>query len=296
MDGGRDLSGPEPAVLLAGQPAGAAAASAGKGLQPAANSPSSSHRSRCRCPTARSNLTRRCPPRWNCAICRNRSVQVRVLDRVSLAVRAGETAAIIGPSGGGKSTMLRCVNPPRGTGWRRSADFRRAIPTCQRIPGEPAACPHADGVPALQPVPQNRTALGNVIEAQMVVLKRSRAEAEAKAQLVLRRVGLSHKLDAYPQRLSGGEAAACGDRPAPWRWIRRSSCSTSRPAPWIPSWSARCACDHGGSGRRGHDDAGRDARDELRQAFGRQGLLLQRRPHRPRKGRRIAFSMRRLSQ
>jgi ABC-type polar amino acid transport system ATPase subunit len=52
---------------------------------------------------------------------------------------------------------------------------------------------------------QNRTALGNVAEAQIVALKRPRGVAEAKARQLLERVGLARKLDAYPASLSGGE-------------------------------------------------------------------------------------------
>jgi polar amino acid transport system ATP-binding protein len=129
---------------------------------------------------------------------------VRVLDRVSLTVRAGETAAIIGPSGGGKSTMLRCVNrlvePDGGEVLISGVPFRNA--SARQVNRQRARMPMVFQRFNLF---QNRTALGNVVEAQMVVLKRSRAEAEQKARRVLRRVGLAHKLDAYPQRLSGGE-------------------------------------------------------------------------------------------
>jgi len=49
------------------------------------------------------------------------------------------------------------------------------------------------------------TALQNVMEGQVTVLRRSKAEARARARTMLDKVGLSDKLDAYPARLSGGQ-------------------------------------------------------------------------------------------
>ena len=59
---------------------------------------------------------------------------LRVLDGVSLAVRRGEVAAVIGPSGGGKSTLLRCIN-----GLERSRKARSRWTTSVSGPARPGA-------------------------------------------------------------------------------------------------------------------------------------------------------------
>jgi ABC-type polar amino acid transport system ATPase subunit len=136
-----------------------------------------------------------------------------VLDKVSLSVAAGETLCIIGPSGSGKSTLLRCMNfleqPDGGT---------------IRIDGAPAffdnvqgrVRPHgsariAEARCKLGMVFQDfalfphRSALGNVIEGPLRVLKMSRSEAERRGHELLTRVGLADRADHYPEELSGGQ-------------------------------------------------------------------------------------------
>ena len=129
---------------------------------------------------------------------------MRVLDNVSLSVGAGEIAAIIGPSGGGKSTLLRCIN--------RLIDLDAGEVLLSGRPIANAGAAELNRLRARMPMVfqrfnlfQNRTALGNVSEAQIVALRRPRAVAEAKARQLLERVGLARKLDAYPTSLSGGE-------------------------------------------------------------------------------------------
>ena len=128
----------------------------------------------------------------------------RVLNDVSLSVGAGEIAAIIGPSGGGKSTLLRCIN--------RLIDPDAGEILLSGRPIAKAGASELNQLRARMPMVfqrfnlfQNRTALGNVSEAQIVALKRPRSVAEAKARQLLERVGLARKLDAYPTSLSGGE-------------------------------------------------------------------------------------------
>jgi ABC-type polar amino acid transport system ATPase subunit len=132
-----------------------------------------------------------------------------VLDGVSLTVRAGEVAVIIGPSGGGKSTLLRCIN---GLESFQGGEVQVGE-TCLR------AAAHA-GNPAglLQQLRRkvgmvfqqfhlfpHLTVLENVASGPLWVLGRPRAEAEAEAARLLERVGLSDKLRAYPAQLSGGQ-------------------------------------------------------------------------------------------
>lgn len=140
----------------------------------------------------------------------------RVLEGVDLSVSAGETVALIGPSGGGKSTLLRCVNA--------LCAFRagriRVGPHELAIDPETANDDHK--APAIVgPVGEIRRAmgmvfqdfqlfphlsvLGNVIEAPTRVLGQPRAEAEATALRLLERVGLADRRDAKPYQLSGGQ-------------------------------------------------------------------------------------------
>ena len=133
-----------------------------------------------------------------------------VLKGVSLTACEGDVVAIIGGSGSGKSTMLRCINfletPSGGS---------------IEIGGEAVAM-RADGTPAdrrqlerlrqsLGMVFQNfnlwthKTVLENLIEVPVHVLKLPRAEAEARARKLLARVGLAEKEGAYPAYMSGGQ-------------------------------------------------------------------------------------------
>lgn len=132
-----------------------------------------------------------------------------VLDKVRFAVQKGEIAVVIGPSGGGKSTLLRCINGLEAfeEGEVRVGDM------CLRA-GEQQ---HRGG-DLLQRLRQrvtmvfqhfhlfaNMTVLENVLSGPLYVLRKSRAEAEVEAKGLLSRVGLSDKLDARPDTLSGGQ-------------------------------------------------------------------------------------------
>ncbi len=134
---------------------------------------------------------------------------LRVLDGVSLAVRRGEVAVVIGPSGGGKSTLLRCVNglEPFQDGEVRVGEVVfRAGPAGR------------DGERALREVRRrvgmvfqqfhlfpHLSVLGNVMAGPLHVLGRTRDEAEAAARRLLDRVGLADKAGARPDELSGGQ-------------------------------------------------------------------------------------------
>jgi polar amino acid transport system ATP-binding protein len=142
---------------------------------------------------------------------------VHVLRGVSLQVQKGEVAAVIGRSGSGKSTLLRCINhlapPDRGEVWIGDKPFGSGSRGFLKF----GASSDANRMRARMPMVfqrfnlfHHRTALGNVTEGQIAVLRRSKAEAEARAIDALNKVGLGHKLRAYPAHLSGGEQQRVG--------------------------------------------------------------------------------------
>jgi ABC-type polar amino acid transport system ATPase subunit len=132
---------------------------------------------------------------------------VRILDGVSLEVRQGEVTALVGPSGGGKSTLLRCINGLE--------DFQAGEVSVGELTltgGRPH--PQAELVRLRRRVGMvfqqfnlfpHLTALQNVLSGPRYALGQSRAEAEPNARALLERVGLGHKLDARPANLSGGQ-------------------------------------------------------------------------------------------
>ena len=131
-----------------------------------------------------------------------------VLDGVSLTVQAGETVALIGPSGGGKSTLLRCLNG------LNSFDAGTVRVGPHELTAAASGRPHAATVAVrrllgmifqdFQLFP-HLTALGNIIEAPVQVLRQDRAQATRRAGQLLERVGLSSHAHAYPRQLSGGQ-------------------------------------------------------------------------------------------
>jgi ABC-type polar amino acid transport system ATPase subunit len=132
-----------------------------------------------------------------------------VLKGIDLQLTRGQVVALIGPSGSGKSTFIRCLNqletPTGGVvrfrGRAIGSDFHDrgetvGIGTLRRNVG--MVFQHFNLFPHM-------TALGNVIEGPITVLKKPRREAEEQARELLARVGLSQKCDAYPAHLSGGQ-------------------------------------------------------------------------------------------
>ncbi len=137
-----------------------------------------------------------------------------VLQGLTVAAQKGDVIAMIGSSGSGKSTFLRCLNllerpdagrivlageelrlAPNGRGVLDAVDPR----ALQRLRSRVAMVFQHFNLWA------HMTALENVIEAPMQVLKIARAEAVARAEHYLERVGVSHRRLAYPAQLSGGE-------------------------------------------------------------------------------------------
>src|SRR5437588_2769983 len=136
-----------------------------------------------------------------------------VLNEVDLSVKRGQVVVIIGPSGSGKTTMLRCINhlekidsghiyiEGEMIGYRevngKLVEDREA--TIARIRSQIGFVfqrfnlfPHM-------------TALENVIEAPIHVLRQPRAEVTDRAMALLDKVGLAEKADAFPHKLSGAQ-------------------------------------------------------------------------------------------
>ena len=125
-----------------------------------------------------------------------------VLRGVDLSVEEGESVAIIGPSGSGKSTLLRCLNRlEQPTGGHMQFEGRPFIA------GSDLNALRARMGMVFQHFNlfPHMTVLGNIVEAPIHVQRMPRAEAEAQARDLLRKVGLADKTEAYPVQLSGGQ-------------------------------------------------------------------------------------------
>ena len=132
---------------------------------------------------------------------------VEVLKDVSVNFADGEVVAVIGPSGGGKSTLIRCIN---GLEPLTRGDIRvdgRSV--CDRSALTRIRTSSAMVFQQFNLYP-HMTALANISLAPIVVLKKPRATAEAKARELLEMVGLGDRADAYPAELSGGQQQRVG--------------------------------------------------------------------------------------
>jgi cystine transport system ATP-binding protein len=137
-----------------------------------------------------------------------------VLKGVSLSIAEGTVTALIGPSGGGKSTLLRCINlleiptsgkirigeeelafhPGARIAWK---DIRRLRSQTGMVFQDFQLFPH-------------RTVIENVMEGLITVRKWPQARARGHAMALLEKVGLAFKADAWPATLSGGQQQRVG--------------------------------------------------------------------------------------
>lgn len=131
---------------------------------------------------------------------------LEVLKGVDLSVRQGDVVAILGPSGSGKTTLLRCLN-----------FLERADGGSLTFDGERFDLAHMSRKDILRLRRKtafvfqsynlflNKTALENVTEGLITARKLPKADAMAKAERALERVGLLDRKDHYPVQLSGGQ-------------------------------------------------------------------------------------------
>ena len=131
------------------------------------------------------------------------SGEIKALRGVSAEIRKGEVVVVIGPSGSGKSTFLRCLNlletPTAGTVTFEGVDItdpKVNLNLHRQKMG--MVFQHFNLFPHM-------TVLKNMTLAPVKLLKKSKAEAEAKAMELLKRVNLADRAGAYPSQLSGGQ-------------------------------------------------------------------------------------------
>ncbi|MFE5323073.1 amino acid ABC transporter ATP-binding protein [Paenibacillus sp. NPDC056579] len=134
-----------------------------------------------------------------------------VLKGIDLTVSKGDVVVILGPSGSGKTTLLRCINflERPNDGEVAIGDFR-------------VSCKHPSKTDILTVrrktamvfqhynLFKHKTVVENVMEGLVVVQKLPKEDAREKSLKMLEKVGLSHKVDAYPVELSGGQQQRVG--------------------------------------------------------------------------------------
>ena len=129
--------------------------------------------------------------------------KIKALDGVDIEIQRGEVVVVIGPSGSGKSTLLRSLNlletPTDGAVVVDGVDISdKKVNINLHRQKMGMVFQHFNLFPHM-------TILKNMIIAPMKLIKMPKAEAEAKAMELLKRVGLEDRANAYPSQLSGGQ-------------------------------------------------------------------------------------------
>ena len=137
------------------------------------------------------------------ALCKSFVKDKPVLQGIDCDIRRGEQVVVIGPSGGGKSTFLRCLNmleiPTSGQIYVNDTEITAKGVNLDQVRARMGMVfQHFNLFPHF-------TVLKNITFAPVQLKLQTPEEAEAKAMELLRRVGLEDKADAYPSQLSGGQ-------------------------------------------------------------------------------------------
>ena len=129
-----------------------------------------------------------------------------ILKGISLEVKDGEIAALIGPSGTGKTTLLRCINfLARADSGKITIDDITVDAKTARKKEILEICRHSGMVFQSYNLFRNKTVLENVTEGLIVVKKISKKEAEEIAKKELDKVGMLEHIGKYPGQISGGQ-------------------------------------------------------------------------------------------
>lgn len=135
----------------------------------------------------------------------------QVLDHIDLRIERGKVVVVIGPSGTGKSTLLRCINvlerPEEGH--IRLEGFETDFATISKQDIQTLRS-RTSMVFQNSNLYRNKTALQNITTPLTLVKKINREEAEKTGLELLKKVGMLEKRDAYPETLSGGERQRVG--------------------------------------------------------------------------------------
>jgi polar amino acid transport system ATP-binding protein len=139
--------------------------------------------------------------------------QLEVIKGVDITAHKGDVVSLIGSSGSGKSTILRCANlledSQQGDILFKGEAVKWKGTGLARVPADPKQVlrirTNLSMVFQQFNLWSHMTILQNVMEAPLTVLGRDRAEVEDKARMYLDRVGIGDKCDVYPAQLSGGQ-------------------------------------------------------------------------------------------
>ncbi|TCK01573.1 polar amino acid transport system ATP-binding protein [Volucribacter psittacicida] len=129
--------------------------------------------------------------------------KVTALQGINLTIEKGEVVVILGPSGCGKSTFLRCINglEPIQSGQLLLQNYGELGKDISWV----EARQHIGMVFQSYELFAHLSVIDNILLGPLKVQKRQRAEAEAQADSLLKRVGLYDRKNAYPRELSGGQ-------------------------------------------------------------------------------------------
>ncbi|QOR39507.1 amino acid ABC transporter ATP-binding protein [Billgrantia diversa] len=134
-----------------------------------------------------------------------------VLDGIDLEIEQGEIIVVIGPSGTGKSTLLRCLNFLERPDAGRLVIGDLDVDVTRASRAEILAARRRTAfVFQNYALFANKTALENIAEGLIVVNRWPKAKAHDRAREILQRIGLADKADAYPASLSGGQQQRVG--------------------------------------------------------------------------------------